>query len=595
MFTGPAARAGGFDQRPARIMDPGATEPPNLPHQRARRRRPAAVAAAAALATALALVLAGCGGGGSSGGSATGSILTVGTTYYIESLNPFVGIEPQDDTAYGMVFPQLVQYGPGLKLQGDWASSWTSADNGTVWTFHLRSGKWSDGVPLTAKDALWTIDTTLKLRNGPASYLASTLAGVTSASAPDAHTLVIHYSHPMATVLSNLEQFFVLPEHVWARYAGGKGTALKSYDPAAKLPMVSGGPYEITQYQEKGTTVFKPNPYFYGPKSHAKAVALTYYTNPTSMLADLEAGKLDFVDDVPYADASKLQGLHGIKVDFAPGSEVTNLGFNSNPLKPKNRELLSPVVKEALEYATPRQQLVNTVFGGHAVPWANIMSAFSRPSGWVNPAVKPLPYDPTKAASILEGLGYKLGPGGIRVVPATTGRFAQPAHQMSYTVIVPDDLDFDGNLQFQILAAAYQKIGVKLTEVAGGDADQAYNLIVGPHAKYLSTDMYTWYWHPYIDPNFNLSVVTRAQWDDNSDTGMNDPRYDRWWKQQSRLTDVAQRRALVWKMEAYLARKRPYIQLVDTDLITAHSAAWTGFEPELWTYSKTYYTAPHPG
>ncbi len=527
--------------------------------------------------------------------SSTQSVLTVGTTYYIDSLNPFVGIEPQDDTAYTMVFPQLVQYGPGLTLQGDWASSWSASANGLVWTFHLRSGRWSDGVPLTSRDAVWTINTTLVDAKGPTAYLAGVLNDVKSASAPNASTLVITLTKPSATFLSNLEQFFILPQHVWAKYAGKNGAGLKNFNPGQHLPMVSGGPYTITQWQEKGTTVFRPNPYFYGPRSHAGAVALTYYTNATSLLADFEAGNLDYVEDVPYADASKLNGIKGVTVTYQPGNEVTNLGFNSNPLKPRNRELLSTQVREAFEYAIPRQQLVSTVFGGHAVPWANIMSSFSQSSGWVNPAVKPLPYDPAKANTILNALGYRRGPGGIRVVPAAKGRFPQASHQMSYRVIVPDDLDFDGNLQFQILQTAFQKIGVKLTEVPGGDASQAYTMITGPNGKYLNADMYTWYWHPYIDPNFNLSVVTRAQWNNNSDTGMNDPYYDRLWQQQSQLTNVTKRRALVWKMEAYLAQKRPYIQLVNTDLITAHRNSWTGFYPNLWSYGKAYYTSPHPG
>lgn len=558
------------------------------------RRTPLLLLAVAGIVIAL-LGLAACGSSSVSGSSSTGgAILTVGSDYYIDSLNPLVGIEPQDDTAYEMLFPQLVQYGPGLKLQGDWASSWSHTSNGLEWTFHLKAGKWSDGTPLTAQDAVWTIETTLRYAKGATSYLAGVLSGVRSASAPNAHTLIIRYSHPLATVLSNLEQFFVLPEHIWDKHTGNNGADLKSYNPAAHYPIVSGGPYSITQYEEKGTTIFKPNPYFYGPRSHAKAVTLTYYTNPTSMIADLESGRLDFVDDVPYVDASKLTSMKGITVTFQPGNEVTNLGFNSNPDKPKNRELLNPVVKEALEYATPREQLVKTVFGGHAQPWANIMSPFSSSSGWVNPAVKPAPYDPAKAEAILNRLGYLRGAEGIRVVPASSGRFAQPAHQMSYTVIVPDDLDFNGNLQFQILATAYRKIGVKLTEVAGGDSSQAYSAITAPNGKYLTTDMYTWFWHPYIDPNFNLSVVTREQWDDNSDTGMNDPRYDRWWEEQQAMTNIAKRRALVYKMEAYLAAKRPYIQLVNPDLITAHSNSWTGFEPEVWSYGKTYYTAPHP-
>ena len=93
--------------------------------------------AAAALLVTVALAAAGCGGSGSPSSGATNSILTIGTNNYIDTLNPFIGIEPQDDTAYGMVFPQLVQYGPGLKLAGDWAKSWTESPDGMVWTFHL--------------------------------------------------------------------------------------------------------------------------------------------------------------------------------------------------------------------------------------------------------------------------------------------------------------------------------------------------------------------------------------------------------------------------------------------------------------------------
>jgi hypothetical protein len=47
-------------------------------------------------------------------------------------------------------------------------------------------------------------------------------------------------------------------------------------------------------------------------------------------------------------------------------------------------------------------------------------------------------------------------------------------------------------------------------------------------------------------------------------------------------------------MEAYEAQQRPYIQLVDTDTLTAHVNNWTGFVPELGGYCKCYYTSPHP-
>ena len=73
----------------------------------------------------------------------------------------------------------------------------------------------------------------------------------------------------------------------------------------------------------------------------------------------------------------------------------------------------------------------------------------------------------------------------------------------------------------------------------------------------MNADMATWYWHPYVDPNFNLSVVTKAQWGNYSDTGFDDPKYDAWWSQQAKMIDQKQRQALVWKMEAYLAAPAP--------------------------------------
>lgn len=545
---------------------------------------------------AVLLALPAVAAGGFRGSKAEAKVLRVGTTYYISSFNPFVGIETNDSVAYSMVYPQLVQYVPGEKIGSDWASSWKSSRGGLTWTFHLRKGKWSDGTPLTSADAVWTISTVLKYKSGPTAYVASSYEGIKNASAPDPQTLVINYSHPIGPALSNLSQTYILPKHVWSAKLGKNGKGLQEFRPQEKdnLPIVAGGPYTVTQYEQKGTTAFKPNPNFYGPRSKSAGVAFTYYTNATSMVVDMERGKLDYIDSLPYGAADAAKTKPGIKVNVGGGTEVTNLGFNSNPKKSKNRELLSPRLKEAFEYAIPRQQIVDVVFSGHAKPWANILSPASKGEGWLNPAVKPLPYNPARANRTLDALGYKRGADGLRVVPATTGKLAQPAHVMRYSVIVPNDLDFNGDRQFDILATAFRKIGVKLNLVPGGDGAQAYELITAPGGKYLKADMYTWYWHPYIDPSYNLSVVTKAEWYNNSDTGFDDPLYDRWWKKQASLVNVKQRQALVWKMEAYLAKERPYIQLIVADAISAESPKWTGFQPTLGGMCKCYFTSPHP-
>lgn len=542
----------------------------------------------AAVLAAVAMLVAGC---SSSGTKSSDSVLTIGTTYYISSLNPFVGIETQDSTAYTMLYPQLVQYGKDLKLEGDWASDWKESPDGRTITFTLKDGKWSDGQPLTADDAVWTINTIRKYADGATASMAKVLAGVDSAEAPDPRTLVIRYSQPMGPAMANLQQMYILPKHVWESHAtGDDGSGLTDFKPEQQLPVVAGGPFTITKYEDKGTTVFTPNPDFYGPKPNASAVTLTYYTNPTALIADLKAGRLAFVDNVPFKDAAQLRSVPGITVASQPGNEVTNLGFNSSDAKKQNRELLDPKLREAFEYALPREQIVGTVFGGEAKPWASILSGWS--GDWVNPDVKPLPYDEAKANQILDSMGYRRGPDGVRVVPATTGERAQPEHPMRYNVIVPNDTDYDGHLQFTLLKTAFDKVGVDLTEQAGGDGTQAYALITGPDGKYEDADMFTWYWHPYIDPDFNLGVVTTSELNNNSDTGWSNPAYDALYEQQRTTVDPAARRALVWRAQAEIASARPYIQVVETNLVTASSGGWSGFEPELFTLGKAYFTSP---
>ena len=549
----------------------------------------------ATLAALLVLVVAAAGCGGSTSGSTSsqGGILRVGTTGSIDSLNPFVAINPQAVNAFAMEYPQLVQYSRNLQLEGDWARSWSHSSDGLQWTFHLiPNTHWSDGKPMTAADVVWTAQTILKYAAGATAIRAGALEGVKSVTAPNPTTVVVTYKTPTGNALSQLAQFYVLPKHVWSHQTGGGGKDLKAYQVQDHLPTVAGGPYTITRYNAKGTTVFKPNASFYGPKSHAAAVALTWYTNPTSLVADMDEGNLDFIDQVPFGAATSLKGKAGVAVQLGENGELPSITFNSNPAKPKNRELLDPRVKEALEYATPRDQIAKVVFSGFARPYANLISSQSAPGGWVNPAVKPLPFDVAKANQMLDALGYTRGSDGVREVPATTGKYAQPTHQMAYGVIVPGagTLDFNGDRQFQIIANAWAKAGVKLTEIPGGDASQAYAMETA--GNYTKFDLATWYWIGYIDPNFMLSILTKGQWNGWSDTGYDNPAYDAEYRRQAGMVDQKARKALVWKMEQQIADARPYIQLVEERLITAHSTKWTDFAPDVNGYCKCYYTDP---
>jgi peptide/nickel transport system substrate-binding protein len=570
----------------------------------------------AALVAAVALLAAGCGGSGESptttgppgsGGQGVkkGGILRIGTTNYIDSFNPFNYIESQAYQAMIMIYPQLVQYDykdGAFSIVGDWAKSWTTSEDGKDWTFDLiPGGTWSDGSPLTAADAAWTINTTVKYLDGPTAVQAPSLGHVTGAEAPDDHTVVIHYDSPVGNVLPQLEQFFVLPQHVWEPLIGTNGRGLKTYRPEEHMPIVAGGAYTIKSYEKKGTTVYLPNPGYYGTPSNAEAIALTYYTNADSMIADLQGGQLDWVDQVPFNAIDVLKKDANLVLDNVDGSETTNITWNSNPRKLQNRELLDPAVKQALSMCVDRQQIIEVVFNGYADLVESLVghiASLNTPS-MENPDLGPLQFDCAAGNQMLDQLGYARGPDGTRVAPATTGQYAQPAHPMKYEIVTPTSTDFNVDREFEIVKEGFAQAGVEVTQKVGGDSTATYAIetddICDPatNTGYSKFDIAMWDWAGYIDPDFMLSVVTKGQWCSWSDTGWDNPEYDQLYAQQGTTIDQNDRQQIVFQMQQMIYDNWVYTQLVNERYIDAHTKAWTGMEANLNAYSKLYYTLPY--
>ena len=133
----------------------------------------------AALALLLVLALAaaaGCGGSkksSSKGDVKEGGTLRLGTSSRIDSLNPYVAFNQDAYTTFMYIYPFLVQYDRNLHFAPDFATKWETSSDGKTWTFHTRSGaKWSDGKPLTAADAAFTINTDVAFQKGTAANAA---------------------------------------------------------------------------------------------------------------------------------------------------------------------------------------------------------------------------------------------------------------------------------------------------------------------------------------------------------------------------------------------------------------------------------------
>ncbi|MGB2951926.1 MAG: peptide ABC transporter substrate-binding protein [Gaiellaceae bacterium] len=514
---------------------------------------------AALVLGACALVLGGCG----STKSSSGGTFRLGTSSRIDSLNPYVAFNQDSYNTFEYIYPVLVQYDKtNHRFAPFFARSWRSSDGGKTWTFKLVSNaKWTDGKPLTAADAAWTINTDIKFQGTGAANEAGLIAHITRADAPDSTTLVVHYAQAPGNVLGQFQQFWFLPKHIWSKYTGHKGADLKTF--ANNPPIVGSGPFKLVKFQKDEIALFNRNDSYWGTKPKVKAFGLRMFANDDAMISALKANEIDAIEAVP-ATAIKTLKNAGFTISDVPGLDQTDFIFNSNPHKLHHRELLNLKLKEAFAHTIDRAQIIRVVFLGTAKPAESIVPAST--GEWHNPNLKPETFDLALANRILDGLGYKRGSDGIRTADG---------HKMVYDVIAPTDVQSVPRT-FQIIQADFRKIGVQLRQKAL-DSTAATDFMLAPNNKYLNFDLALWDWTSLIDPDFMLSVVTCAQYGGWSDSGYCNKTYDTLYSQQQLTPDQAKRKAIVWKMQQYLYNQRPYIWLANDDSVAAVSPKWAGF------------------
>src|SRR5256714_3630328 len=325
---------------------------------------------------------------------------------------------------------------------------------------------------------------------------------------------------------------------------------------------VVGWPIKLVKDTKNEIALFQRNDSFYGPKPQIDGFGLRMFSNDDALVTALKAKEIDAIEDVP-ATAIKTLKSAGFTIPDVPAVDQTDFIINSNPKKPKRRELLNLRVKEAFAHAIDSKRIVNIVFLGHAKPAFSIIPPAT--GAWSNPHLKPESFDLARANRILDGLGYKRGSGGIRVAQG---------HKMSYTVITPTDVSSVPRT-FQIIQSDFRKLGVELKQRAL-DSSAAFDAITAPGTKYLNFDLAMWDWVALVDPDFMLSVVTCAQYGGWSDRGFCGQRYDRMYSPHQLTPSQAKRRQVVWQMQQYLYGKRPYIWLAAQDHVSATSSSWTG-------------------
>jgi len=492
---------------------------------------------------------------------AQNGVLRVGTSFSCSSLNPYTTTQSSCLAALRLMYPSLGQ-ASGSEVLPDLATSWSSDDKGAVWTFKLKTGQWSDGKPLTAKDAAFTFNMLLKHVNGPTARRARAIANVEKAEASDDQTLVITFKQPTSNAVGRLAQILIVPEHVWAPLAEGDGAKIATFP--NDEPVVA-GPFKLSRFAADQVILLEANGDYFGEAPALKGVGIQFFTDSTSMVQALINKQLDLVTPLPVTSVEAVKKA-GITVASYPGLRFHSWLFNSSENQKASPEIRDIKLRQAFAHAIDRKKIAEVAYLGFATPGDSMVPKVT--GDWSNPKVVPEKFDLDLANKLLDEAGYAKGADGWRT---TNGR------KMSYKVLIPANVEgAEGLRALEIVTADFKQIGVELVTEQSDNATIAA-AITGPDNTFADSTIAQWGWIPQMDPDFILSVVLCSQIGGLSETAYCNKDYDALYDAQAKEVDPEKRKQTVWQMQEILERDRPYIVTVQQNNVEAYAPGWSGF------------------
>jgi peptide/nickel transport system substrate-binding protein len=137
-----------------------------------------------------------------SGLAEAAGVLTIGRREDGTTGDPIKTAQNVDFWVFSNVYDVLVRVDrTGTKLEPGLAESWEVSDDGLTYTFKIRDAKFSDGSPITAEDAAYTLT---RIRDDEGSLWSDGYKVIETVEAADPRTLVVTLATPSAPFLSTL-------------------------------------------------------------------------------------------------------------------------------------------------------------------------------------------------------------------------------------------------------------------------------------------------------------------------------------------------------------------------------------------------------
>ncbi len=267
-------------------------------------------------------------------------------------LNPLIATDSASGEIADWVFDTLLAYDKDGRIEPRMAKSYHFIDNTTL-LFELRKDiLWSDGVPFTADDVVFTY----RLITSPKIFTpyASEFRYVKNVEALGPYRLKVTYKEPYFKALQTW-MTAVVPRHILENEKDIMTSRFNRHP-------IGTGPYTLKGFEISKDIVLKANPTYFRHKPHLDEIVYHFMPDPSTQFLMLRSHKLDVGSLTP------LQLERQIDDDFRSFYKVyekisqsyTYLGFNL-----RNPKFQDARVREALSLAIDRQELVDILFFGH--------------------------------------------------------------------------------------------------------------------------------------------------------------------------------------------------------------------------------------
>ncbi|OWY63448.1 hypothetical protein B7486_53060, partial [cyanobacterium TDX16] len=257
------------------------------------------------------------------------------------------------------------------------AESMEANEDYTEWTIVLRDGiTFHDGSTFDAEDVAASLEA---LREGTLSRFGS--LAVEEIEAVDARTVVVTMDEPWAAYPWALAQQggFMRP----AESVGDEGFGNRP---------IGTGPFVFDSREPGGSTlVVKNEDYWRDGLPYLDSIEYRVFTDPGTRSNALEAGDVDLIQTTSDEDILRFRGSDLTQVED-PDSEETVVMLNT-----AQAPFDSLIARQALAHATNREQIIQTVGSGIALP---ADSPFSEDEAFWSEDAGALGYDPERAAEL---------------------------------------------------------------------------------------------------------------------------------------------------------------------------------------------------